>query len=182
MDKIEGGEIMASLENKKVLVSEITEKMKDAKSFIVTDYRGLNVAQVTKLRSELRNAGIEYRVLKNTLMTIAADDAGLEGIQDYFKGPTAVAFGYDDAVAPAQILSKFAKEFDALEIKAGVLEGKAIGYDEIKALAELPSREVLLAKLANVMQSPIAGMANVLQGPIRKLGYALVEIEKQKAQ
>jgi len=173
---------MGSLENKKTVVSEITEKMKESKSFIVTDYRGLNVAQVTKLRAELRKAGVEYRVLKNTLMTISANDLGLEGIQDYFKGPTAVAFGVEDAVAPAQVLAKFAKEFEALEIKAGVLEGKLISLDEIKALADLPSREVLLAKLANVMQSPISGMANVLQGPIRKLGYALVEIQKVKEQ
>ncbi len=173
---------MGSLENKKVVVGEITEKMKEAKSFIVTDYRGLNVAQVTKLRSELRKAGVKYKVLKNTLMTIAANDIGLEGIQDYFKGPTAVAFGVEDAVTPAQVLAKFAKEFEALEIKAGVLEGKLITVDEIKALADLPSREVLLEKLANVMQSPIAGMANVLQGPIRKLGYALVEIQKVKEQ
>ncbi len=173
---------MGSLENKKTVVSEITEKMKDSKSFIVTDYRGLNVAQVTKLRAELRNAGVEYRVLKNTLMTISANDLGLEGIQDYFKGPTAVAFGLEDAVAPAQVLAKFAKQYDALEIKAGVLEGKLISIDEIKALAELPSRDVLLAKLANVMQAPISGMANVLQGPIRKLGYALVEIQKIKEQ
>lgn len=170
---------MASLEKKKAQVVEIVEKMTEAKSFIVTDYRGLNVAQVTRLRAELREAGIEYKVLKNTLMTIAADEAGIEGIEDFFKGPTAVAFGYDDAVAPAQIISKFAKEFEALEIKAGVLEGKIIDTNEIKALADLPSREVLLAKLANVMQAPIAGMANVLQGPIRKLGYALVEIEKK---
>ena len=173
---------MGSLENKKEVVSEITEKMKNSKSFIVTDYRGLNVAQVTKLRAELRNAGIEYRVLKNTLMTIAADDIGLEGIQDYFKGPTAVAFGVEDAVAPAQILAKFAKQYEALEIKAGILEGKFINAEEIKALADLPSREVLLAKLANVLQSPIAGLANVLQGPIRKFGYALVEVQKLKEQ
>lgn len=171
---------MGSLENKKVVVSEISEKMKEAKSFIVTDYRGLNVAQVTTLRAELRNAGVEYKVLKNTLMTIAANDLGLEGIQDYFNGPTAVAFGIEDAVAPAQVLAKFAKQYEALEIKAGILEGKLISVDEIKALADLPSREVLLAKLANVMQSPISGMVNVLQGPIRKLGYALAEIQKVK--
>lgn len=173
---------MGSLDTKKVVVEEITEKMRSSKTFIVTDYRGLNVAQVTKLRAELRNAGVEYRVLKNTLMTIAANDIGLEGIQDYFKGPTAVAFGVEDAVAPAQILSKFAKTNDKLEIRAGVLDGKLISVEDIKALADLPPREVLLAKLANVMQSPISGMANVLQGPIRKLGYALVEIQKVKEQ
>ena len=173
---------MGSLENKKVVVGEITEKMKDSKVFIVADYRGLTVAEVTKLRKELRDAGVEFKVMKNTLMNIAANDLGLEGIQDYFKGPTAVAFGADDVVAPAQILSKFAKQYPALEIKAGILEGSFVSASDIKALADLPSREVLLAKLANVMQSPIAGMANVLQGPIRKLGYALVEIQKVKEQ
>ncbi len=173
---------MGSLENKKVVVGDITEKMKESKVFIVADYRGLTVAEVTKLRKELREAGIEFKVMKNTLMNIAANDLGLEGIQDYFKGPTAVAFGTDDVVAPAQILAKFAKQYPALEIKAGVLEGNFVSADEIKALADLPPREVLLAKLANVMQSPITGMATVLQGPIKKLGYALVEIQKVKEQ
>lgn len=173
---------MGNLENKKVIVGEIAQKMKESKVFIVADYRGLNVAAVTQLRKELREAGIEFKVMKNTLMNLAANDLGLEGIQDYFNGPNAVAFGVDDVVAPAQILSKFAKAHPALEIKAGVLEGNFVTAEDIKALADLPSREVLLAKLANVMQSPIAGMANVLQGPIRKLGYALVEVQKVKEQ
>lgn len=173
---------MGSLEAKKTVVAEIVEKMKESKSFIVTDYRGLTVAEVTELRNQLREAGVEYKVLKNTLLTIAAKELGYEGIDDYFKGPTAVAFGVEDAVAPAQVLSKFAKDNEKLEIKAGILDGQFINAEEIQALAELPSKEVLLGKLANILQSPIAGMAQVLQGSIRKLVYALAEIQKVKEQ
>ena len=171
---------MGSLETKKQIVAEMTEKFSGSQSVIITDYRGLNVAEVTELRKKLREAGVEFKVVKNTLLKIAAKNAGIEGVDEYFQGPTAVAFGLNDAVAPAQVLSKFAKDHKNLEIKGGVLEGKVIGLAEIKALADLPSREVLLAQVASVFQAPIAGLVNVLQGTIRKLGYALEEVRKLK--
>jgi large subunit ribosomal protein L10 len=171
---------LGSLETKKQVVAEITKKFTDAKSVVITDYRGLNVAEVTELRSKLREAGVDYKVVKNTLLKIAAKEAGIEGAEEYFQGPTAVAFGLEDAVAPAQILSKFAKDHKNLEIKAGILEGNVIGLDQVKALADLPSREILLGQVASVFQAPIAGLVNVLQGPIRKLGYALEEVRKLK--
>ena len=137
---------------------------------------------MTELRSRLRAQGVEYRVIKNTLLKIAAKDAGIEGAEEYFQGPTAVAYGLEDAVAPAQVLSKFIKEYKKMEIKGGILEGKVIGFDEVKALADLPPREILLGQVASVFQAPIAGLVNVLQGPIRKLGYALEEVRKLKEQ
>lgn len=171
---------MGSLETKKQIVAEMVEKFNGSKSVIVTDYRGLNVAEVTELRKQLREAGVDYRVVKNTLLKIAAKEAGIEGTEEYFQGPTAVAFGLSDAVSPAQVLSKFAKEHKNLEIKGGILEGQLINMDGVKALADLPPREVLLAKVASCFQAPMAGLVNVLQGPIRKLGYALEEVRKLK--
>lgn len=171
---------MGSLETKKQVVAEMKEKFVNAKSVVITDYRGLDVAEVTELRKRLREAGVEYKVVKNTLLKIAAQEAGIEGVDDFFKGPTAVAFGVEDAVTPAQVIYKFAKDHDDLEIKAGVLEGQLIGFDQVKALADLPSREVLLGQVASAFQAPIAGLVNVLQGPIRKLGYALEEVRKLK--
>lgn len=146
---------MGNLETKKQVVAEVTEKFSNAKSVIITDYRGLTVAEVTELRSRLRAQGVEYRVIKNTLLKIAAKDAGIEGAEEYFQGPTAVAYGLEDAVAPAQVLSKFIKEYKKMEIKGGILEGKVIGFDEVKALADLPPREILLGQVASVFQAPI---------------------------
>lgn len=173
---------MPNIEEKSLVVSEIKEKFQQSSGIVLADYRGLTVAQVTKLRSQLRNAGVEYRVLKNTLVRRAADELGVEGLDPYLKGPTALAFS-PDPVAPAKILIDFAKEnkLKKFQIKAGVLDGKVIGADNVKALADLPSREVLLAMVLRGMQAPLAGMANVLQGPIRKMGYALEEVRKLKA-
>lgn len=172
---------MANLEAKGQVVAEVKDKLSQAKGIVLTDYRGLTVAQVTKLRAQLREAGIEYKVLKNTMVRRAANELGLSGLDPFLEGPTAVAFGVEDPVAPAKILTEFAKTNKNLEIKAGIVEGKVISLDGVKALADLPPREVLLAKLLGAMQSPLVGMANVLQGPIRKLGYALEEVRKLKA-
>lgn len=165
---------------KEALVAELTEKIGSAQSVIITDYRGLNVGAVTELRRRLREAGVEYKVSKNTLTRMAAKNAGIEGLDEILTGPTAIAFGVSDAVAPAKILTEFAKEQKALEIKAGVLEGKVIGVQEIKNLADLPSREQLLAMVAGAFQAPIAGLVNVLQGPLRKFVYAVDAVKRQQ--
>ncbi|HZW82120.1 MAG TPA: 50S ribosomal protein L10 [Candidatus Deferrimicrobium sp.] len=172
---------MANLEVKSQVIAEVKEKLSASKGVVLTDYRGLTVGEVTKLRTQLREAGVEYKVVKNTFVKRAADEIGLQGLDPFLEGPTAVAYGINDPVSPAKILSEFAKTYKALEIKAGVLEGKVIGVDGVKALAELPSREVLLAQVLGAMQSPLVGMVNVLQGPIRKMGYALEEVRKLKA-
>lgn len=161
------------------IVAEIKQKLEESTAVILTNYRGLNVAQMTQLRAKLREAGVEYKVLKNTLTRLAAHQVGLEGLDDYLTGPTAIAFS-KDPVAPAKILSNFAKENKALEIKAGVLEGKIIDLEGVKALASLPSREELLAKVVGGMQAPIYGLAFVLSGCLRNLVYVLDAVRKQK--
>jgi large subunit ribosomal protein L10 len=172
---------MTNREVKSQVIAEVKGKLSASKGVVLTDYRGLTVGEVTKLRAQLREAGIEYKVVKNTFVKRAADEIGLQGLDPFLEGPTAVAYGINDPVSPAKILSEFAKTYKALEIKAGILEGKVIGVEGVKALAELPPREVLLAQVLAAMQSPLVGMVNVLQGPIRKMGYALEEVRKLKA-
>jgi large subunit ribosomal protein L10 len=169
-----------NIEEKAQVVAEIKEKLQSSSGVVLADYRGLTVSQVTQLRSQLREAGVEYRVLKNTMVRRAAHEVGIEGLDSFLEGPTAVAFSVDP-VAPAKVLADFAKTTKNFAIKAGVVEGKVVDQAGIIALASLPSREVLLAQVLRGMQAPLTGMANVLQGPIRKMGYALEEVRKLKA-
>lgn len=173
---------MAVTSEKQAIVAELKEKFSAAKGAVLTNYRGLTVAQDTKLRRKLREAGVEYRVVKNTLTRIAADQSGVSELDPYLEGPTAIALSFSDPVAPAKIISDFLKETktQVLEIKAGLVEGKVIDADGVKALASLPSREVLIAKALGSMQAPITGFVNVLQGNIRNLVYALEAVRKQK--
>lgn len=174
--------ILSNIEEKSQVVAEIKEKLEKSSTVVLADYRGLTVAQVTELRVQMRAAGVDYRVLKNTMIRRAANEAGITGLDPFLEGPTAVAFGADP-VAPAKILSEFVKssKVKTFAVKAGIVEGKVVGPEGIKTLADLPPREVLLAQVLRGMQAPLAGMANVLQGPIRKLGYALEEVRKLQA-
>ncbi|OUM95040.1 MAG: 50S ribosomal protein L10 [Thermobacillus sp. ZCTH02-B1] len=147
------------IEEKARLVEEITQKLRESAATVLTDYRGLNVAQVTELRRKLREAGVEFKVLKNTLVRRATAQAELTELDAALTGPTAIAFGKDDPVAPAKILSEFAKENEALQIKGGVVEGRVVSVEEIKALANLPSREALLSMLLSMLQAPIRNFA-----------------------
>ncbi len=147
------------IEQKKQVVDEIAEKLQASNSIVVVDYRGLNVAEVTELRKQLREAGVEFKVYKNTLTRRAVEKLELTDLNDALVGPNAIAFGGEDVVAPAKILNDFAKEHEALEIKAGVIEGNVASVEEIKALAELPSREGLLSMLLSVLQAPIRNLA-----------------------
>lgn len=148
-----------AIEKKKQIVEEITEKLKSSVSTIIVDYRGLSVAQVTELRKQLREAGVEFKVYKNTLTRRAVEAANLTELNEYLTGPNAIAFSTEDVVAPAKIINNFAKENDDLEIKAGVIEGTVATVEEIKAIAELPSREGLLSMLLSVLQAPIRNLA-----------------------
>jgi large subunit ribosomal protein L10 len=148
-----------AIESKKIIVDEITDKLKNSVSTIVVDYRGLSVAEVTELRKQLRAAGVDFKVYKNTMTRRAAEAAELAGLNDALTGPNAIAFSAEDVVAPAKILNDFAKKHDALELKAGVIEGNVATVEEIKALAELPSREGLLSMLLSVLQAPIRNLA-----------------------
>lgn len=147
------------IENKQAQVQEITEKFQNAASVVVVDYRGLNVAQVTELRKQLREAGVEFKVYKNTLTRRATEAVGLAGINDVLVGPNAIAFSNEDVVAPAKIINEFAKKNEALEIKAGIIEGTISSVEDVKALAELPSREGLLSMLLSVLQAPVRNFA-----------------------
>nr|WP_246565690.1 50S ribosomal protein L10 [Tissierella carlieri] len=171
-----------TLQAKSQNVEEIKEKISKAQSVVVVDYRGLNVEQLTELRSRYRKAGVEYKVYKNTMMRFAFKDSGLEEFNEFLKGPSAIAFGYDDPVQAAKITSDFAKENDKLEIKAGIVDGKVIDVNGVKDLANLPPREVLIAQVLGGFNAPIQGFANVLQGTIRSFAIVLNAIaEKQGA-
>lgn len=150
---------MSVLEQKKQLVTDIADQLRNSKSTILVDYRGLDVAEVTELRKQLREAGITFKVYKNTMTRRAAEAAELAGLSENLVGPTAIAFSDEEVVAPAKILNNFAKEHEALEIKAGVIEGQIATVEEIKALAELPSREGLLSMLLSVLQAPMRNFA-----------------------
>lgn len=150
---------MSVREQKQQLVSEIAAKLSESKSTVVVDYRGLNVSEVTELRKQLREANVEFKVYKNTLTRRAADQAELSGLNEALVGPTAVAFSNEDVIAPAKVINEFAKKHDALEIKAGVIEGQVASVEDVKALAELPSREGLLSMLLSVLQAPMRNFA-----------------------
>lgn len=149
----------AIIAKKAQLVTEVAEQFKNASSVVVVDYLGITVEEATNLRAELRKAGVQFAVVKNSILSRAAKEAGLEGMEDIFKGPSAVAFSNDDVIAPAKILADFAKKVEALEIKAGVIEGKVSSKEEIEALAKLPNREGLLSMLLSVLQAPVRNTA-----------------------
>jgi large subunit ribosomal protein L10 len=174
-------EKLLNIEEKKQVVEEIKDRLEKIQGAVLTDYRGLNVSEVTELRAKLREAGVEFKVFKNTLMSIAAHRVGLADLDSYLEGPTAIAFGINDPVTPAKILSEFAKIHKALEIKAGILENKVINAEGVKMLAELPSKEVLVAKVLGAMQSPMYGFAGSLQGLLRNFVYVLDAVREKKA-
>ncbi|MBE3572467.1 MAG: 50S ribosomal protein L10 [Moorella humiferrea] len=167
-------------EAKAAAVAELKEKLGSSIVTILADYRGMNVQEMTQLRRKLREAGVEFKVVKNTLTRRAAQELGLEGLDAFLEGPTAAAFSLNDPAAPAKILMEVMRNSKTFQIKAGVLQGRVIGQDEIKALADLPSREELLAKVVGGFQAPLAGLVNVLAGNIRNLVYVLEAVRKKK--
>ena len=144
------------IETKQQVVTEIADKLR---ATIVVDYRGLTVSEATELRKQLREAGVEFKVYKNSLTRRAAESAEMAELNEFLTGPNAIAFSNEDVVAPAKVLNDFAKDHEALEIKAGVIEGKLVTLDEVKAIATLPSREGLLSMLLSVLQAPIRNLA-----------------------
>ena len=153
---------MAKIELKKPIIEEIQSSIKDAKSVVVVDYRGLTVEQDTRLRKTLRENNITYKVYKNTMINFAIQGTEFEGLAPYLEGPTAIAISTEDATAPARAICKFAKEAPKLEVKAGIVEGTAYDAKGIAQIASVPSREELLAKLLGSMKSPISNLARVL--------------------
>ncbi|MBQ8972941.1 MAG: 50S ribosomal protein L10 [Clostridia bacterium] len=159
-----------NIEAKKTVVAGIKDKFERAKTVVLVDYRGLTVAEDTELRNQMRKAGVEYAVLKNTMINLAIQDMGIDDVKASLEGPTAVAFGYEDMIAPAKILSEFSKKTKKMSIKCGVCDGAYLDEAGVQALANLPSKEVLIAKIMGSMMSSVS-----------KFVYALEAIRKQKA-
>lgn len=173
---------MAKVELKQPIVQEISENIKDAQSVVVVDYRGLTVAEDTQLRKALREAGVSYKVYKNTLVSRAVEGTEFESLREVLEGPSAFAISTTDATAPARVLAKFAKTAPALEIKAGVVEGNYFDAEGMKAIAAVPSREELLSKLLGSLQSPITNLARVLNQIAEQGGTADVSVETVAAE
>ncbi|SET78591.1 LSU ribosomal protein L10P [Natronincola peptidivorans] len=152
-----------AVEMKKEVVAEITEKFQNSTAAVVVHYRGLKVEEVTELRNKFREAGVEYKVYKNTLTRRAAENAGMEELVKELVGPNAIAFSYDDPIAPAKIANEFAKTHKKLELKVGVVEGTFYNEDKLKELADVPAREVLIAKLLGSLKAPISNFAYLVQ-------------------
>lgn len=166
--------------SKEALVEEFAEKLKVAKAAFLADYRGLNVEQANTLRRKLQGVDVEYRVVKNTLLRLAAKDTDVACLDEFLSGPTAIALVNNDPVAPAKALVEFAKQNSIFELKAGMLDGKLLAVDDIKALAELPSREELLAKMLGSMSAPATNFVGVLAAVPRSFVRALAAIKDQK--
>jgi large subunit ribosomal protein L10 len=168
-------------ESKQLVVAELHDKLVRAKAVFLADFRGLNVEKATHLRNELRKSDIEYKVVKNTLLELASRDTDKATLSEHFTGPTAIALSYADPVAAAKVLSKFAKDQHAVfKLKGGVLTGKPISSAEIQALADLPSREVLLAKMLGSMQAPSSNFVRVLAAVPGGFVRVLNAIREQK--
>lgn len=163
------------------IISEVRERFTKAKVAVLTDYRGLDVEKMTELRVKLRGAKADYKVIKNTLAGKAAEGTPMEGLKEHFSGPVGVAIGYDDSLSILKVLTEFAKKEDKLKIKAGLVENKIADLNELKMLAALPSKDVLIAKFMGSLKSPIYGLAGSLNGIIMKFAYALNAVKEQKA-
>lgn len=159
---------MAIKREKEEAVQQIKERLSKAQSVIFADYRGLTVEEDTELRRKFREAGVEYKVLKNTMASIAAKQAGISGVDEFLSGPTSYAFGYDDPTAPARILNDFAKDHKKLELKGGLVQGEIFDVDKVKELASIPSREVQIAKLLGSFKAPMSNFAYLVNAIIEK--------------
>lgn len=172
---------MPKLEEKQKIVQKLQDRIEKADLIIFTDYRGLNVEDMTTLRNRLRLPGVEYRVVKNSMIEIALSKCGYEEIINQIDGPNAVLFSNDDLVTPAKAIYQFIKERKKLEVRMGILQGKVTGAERIKALADLPPKEVLLAQVVGTMQAPITSLVYVLNANLTGLARALEQIREQKA-
>ena len=170
----------ATREQKIEQVELLTEKLKKAKVAVLTDYRGLKVSQIQELRNKLRGGQVEYRVVKNTLARRAADAAGYPALKDEIKGPVAIAFGYDDLSVASRLINEFVRATRLkLDVVGGLVEGRVFSSDQIKQLADLPSRDVLIAQLMGTLQSPVAQLVGIMQTPLQQL-LGVLEAYKNK--
>ncbi len=151
------------LESKKAMVAQLVDRLKNSQAGVLADYRGLTVDEDTDLRRKLREAGVQYTVLKNSIIRFAVKEVGLEGLEDILEGPTAIATSDTDAVSAAKVICDFAKKNELLEVKGGFVDGNVISVDEVKKYASIPSKEVLISKMMGSLQSPISALARTLQ-------------------
>jgi len=175
-----GGNALLKRSEKEKIVEALHEKFSRARAVLLTDFRGLNMLAMDELRNQLRDASVEYQVVKNTLMTRAADGTDMALLKEHFFGPCAVALSYEDPVAPARILIKFSEDNSALEVRAGVVEGQIVDLAGITRLSRLPSQEVLLGQLLSLMNAPVTGLVRVLGGVLRNFMGVLEAIKQKK--
>ncbi len=168
------------IDEKKKIVENLHDSFSRSKIVILADYKGLDVSKITDLRKKLREADVEFKVVKNTLIRRAAADTDAALIDEYFKGPSAIALSYEDPVAPAKVLSDFAKDNEKLEIKIGIMNGKVLDLSAIKALSTLPSREVMLSQVLSVMNGVPRALVTALSDVPRRLVNVLQAIKEQK--
>lgn len=171
---------MLTKKAKEKMLEEVTAELKQAELVIVSDYRGLNVKAINDLRGKLRNEQCRYKITKNTMNRLACRQAGVESLEPLFEGPTAIAYSSADPVAAAKVFNEFAKENEALVVKGGLLSGQVLDAAGVKALGDIPPREVLLARVVGGFQSPIAGLVGVLSGTLRSLVYTVDAVRQQK--
>lgn len=171
---------MLTKKAKEKMLEEVTAELKKAELVIISDYRGLNVKAINDLRGKLRNEQCRYKITKNTMNRLACRQAGVESLEPLFEGPTAIAYSSADPVAAAKVFNEFAKENEALVVKGGLLSGQVLDAAGVKALGDIPPREVLLAQVVGGFQAPIAGLAGVLSGTLRSLVYAVDAVRQHK--
>lgn len=167
-------------EEKEIWVDEAAKRFVQADAIIVTEYKGLNVEEISELRSNLRKAGYSYQVIKNRLMKLAFSRSELEGIRELFRGPIAIAYGDGELTSVAKVIKDFSKEHKSLKVTGGLMRGDIVDVDQIKSIANLPPREIILAQLGQTILGPIRGLVNVLQGTIRQFVYVLEAIRKKE--
>lgn len=172
----------ARLAQKQEVISEIKEAIQNSKSVVIVEYRGLNVSKITDLRDRYRKAGVSYKVYKNTMVNLALQDLGYEGYEEFLSGPNGFVFSNEDMVQGPKITTEFNKENEKLIIKGGLLDGKVLSEDEVKAVAKLPSKEVLVAMALGGLNAPIQGFASALNGIITKVVYALNAVKEKQEQ
>ena len=172
---------MITKEKKSLQITELTEKFSKSKAVVFTEYKGLTVAEIAGLRKLLKEAGAEYKVAKNTLINIAVKGTPVEAAKDFFSGPTAVAFGYDDPVAAAKKVLEYSEKNDKLKIKSGIIEGKLVSLDELKSISKLPPKNVLLGMMAGAFQAPAAKLAGALYATVAQFAYVLEAVKNKKS-
>ncbi|MCL5237529.1 MAG: 50S ribosomal protein L10 [Nitrospirae bacterium] len=173
--------VLITKEKKTQQISELTDKFSKSKAVIFTEYKGLTVAEISELRKLLKEVGAEYKVAKNTLVTIAAKGTSIEAAKDSLTGPTGLAFGFDDPVAAAKRILDYSGKNDKLKVKSGVVEGRFCSFDELKAMSKLPPRKVLLGMMAGAFQAPASKLAGALNATLSQFGYALEALKNKKS-